>query len=134
MSSIITEDSEKESNIVSFKDFKKPDLKFITGGTITGDWLSALPQYTVFLAKAKNDHSYAVGEFHIVYKSEGGLIKLALSKGGAMLDEWVIPARFCNHFNLEEILLHGDDAKVDYENNNRADQQDGLERSADDKE
>lgn len=132
MSKIITEANDEKTNVVDFT--RKPELKLLTGGILTGDWLSALPQHTVFIARAKKEHSFAIGEFHVVFKSQGGKVKLALEQGGGLMPTWVDPARFCNHYDLVEIILDGNDVEVEYEPSNRPDQPDGLERPVDDKE
>ena len=81
-------------------------LKLVTGGKElppNGDWLSLLDTDTVFLVKDRKSPSFALGHFKILDKSEK-TVYLGSTNPAMPPMIPVIPARFCQQYDLHEVV------------------------------
>lgn len=100
----IQEETEEKSNVVPFK------LEILTGGKGPpgNDWLSPLPEGTVFLTRPSDprfDKPW-MEEYHISTRTEQGMVCLH-SNLNQEAYIWVDPVRFCRVMELIEVLQHG---------------------------
>lgn len=107
----------KDSKVVEFKpkiDVKEDlrqimdteYLKLVTGGkgpTDDGNWLSQLPNGTMFLVEEKQvTRNPSLGQFVIVEKTPRSVLLMSPDQPGKQL--WQNPIRFCGMYNLRETL------------------------------
>lgn len=96
---------EENNNVV---EFKRPDLLQPSGKDGGGDWLTPLPDGTVFLARDQSHQGYEIGEYHVLAHSEKDIL-LYISYGIKDVTLWVDPARFCNVTKLRSIQHYGEE-------------------------
>jgi hypothetical protein len=99
------------------KERKRVDLQLIKGGKEppSGNWLQDLEVGTVFLVTDKVDRTFSLGEYHLMFKTDTACKLLCNLNAAQTYWAWVEPRRFCNRFDLVEVLGHYDIPKPEEE-------------------
>ncbi len=100
----VAEDSLKEDNVIEV-DFSVPRVSTITGGRPPSDtWLTRLKTGTCFVVRPKSFKGWLLQEFCHGGRRNNAVMLIIMDSGQRLKFEWCDPERFCQEFDLYEIV------------------------------